>query len=323
MNQNTELDNESFQDEIELKTLVKGIYKSKNFIIIITLIGAISSVLYALSLQNVYQSETSVVIDNKSDNSSNMSQFSGLASMAGINLNSSSDDRTDEVIELMTSKKFVYDFVQNRDLYVPLLAFKELNPDRKTYKVDENIYDIDEKNWIEGAFNNPSGKPTYEDVYEEFGNLIGITKDFETGFISISFKHRSPFIALQVLDWFVEDVNANFKSYDIKQSEKALKYLEEQLIESNLPDIDKAIISLIQEELSNLMLINIRDQYILRTLDPPLLAIKKSEPSRASICIIITTMVFILSLLFISALSFFNKAIVISAIPPKFLIEKI
>ena len=55
--------------------------------IVVTVIAAIASVFYSLSLPNIYQSKTILVATQSSNNSSSaMQSYSGLANLAGISL---------------------------------------------------------------------------------------------------------------------------------------------------------------------------------------------------------------------------------------------
>lgn len=313
--------NNESSDELELSILFKGVWSSRNFIIILSIIGAVFSVFYALSIQNTYRSEATVLIEsNKVE--SGLSQYSGLASMAGISLGDSSVDRKNEVMQIMLSRQFINKFANERDIFIPLFAFGELSSNKETYTLNEDIYDLKNSAWVDGAFLTKDGNPSYQEVYDEFVDHLKITEDFKTGFINISYTHPSPLIAKQWLTWLIEDTNNYIKAYDIQQSEKALAYLEEKLIKSSLPDINKALVAMNQEELRKMMLINIKDEYIIRTIDPPLLPLKKIAPSRASLCIIISSITFILSILFAVILSFFRYSIIINLIPPKISIKK-
>ena len=80
---NTNTDNVIYEDEIDLRQLFEAIWKGKIFIILMTTIVAISSIFYALSLTNYFTSEA-VLVSRDSQTSSPISQFSDIASLAGL-----------------------------------------------------------------------------------------------------------------------------------------------------------------------------------------------------------------------------------------------
>ena len=90
----------SKDDSIDLKELFNLLYEGKKLIILITSVFTLCSVFYALSLSNYYKSETLLSVTSESSpNLGSLSQFSGLASMAGINLPSASGDQGMKAIE--------------------------------------------------------------------------------------------------------------------------------------------------------------------------------------------------------------------------------
>ena len=93
-------------DEIDLKEIFDVLWAAKKLIIQITAIFAVASVTYSLLLTNYYKSESLLIARNASE-SQGLSQYSGLAAMAGINLPSSGEDRTAQTIELIKSRSFV------------------------------------------------------------------------------------------------------------------------------------------------------------------------------------------------------------------------
>ena len=314
--------NNDFADEIELKLIFKGIWLSKSFIILLSFLGATFSVFYALSIPNTYKSDAVVLIETNNESDSGLSQYSGLASMAGISLGNSSVNKKEEILQIMLSRKFINKFVNKRNILIPLFAFAELNLNKESFTLNEEIYNKAKNNWVDGAFKTKDGAPSKQEIYDTFLDHLKVEEDFKTGFITISVIHQSPFLATQWLEWLIKDINKHIKDYDIKQSEKALDYLEDKLISSTIPGINKALVAMTQEELRKMMLMNIRDEYILRTIDPPILPLKKIAPSRASLCIIISVLSFILSTLVILILSFFRYSILIGFIPPRISVSK-
>ena len=310
-----------FSDEIELKLLFKGIWLSRYFIILLSFIGATFSVFYAISIPDTYKSEATVLVETNDSDATGMSQYSGLASMAGISLGGSSTNRKDEILHTMISRKFINEFVKNRDILIPLFAFEALGLNKETYTINNEIFNKTKNSWVDGAFKTKDGNPSQQDIFNTFTDHLKIEEDFSTGFITISIIHESPVLSDQWLKWFIEDVNMHVKSYDMNQSEKALNYLEEKLLDSNIPDINKVLISMTQEEIRKMMLINIREEYILRTIDPSILPLKKIAPSRASLCITITATSFILSILLVTILSFFRRSIMVRFMPPRLAIN--
>ena len=82
MNSNTlSQENTTYDDEIDLKKLFSVLWKAKILIIVITSFFALSSVLYALSLTNLYKSEVILNVAGESNALGALSGMSGLASI--------------------------------------------------------------------------------------------------------------------------------------------------------------------------------------------------------------------------------------------------
>ena len=106
-------------------------WKGKLLITITTSILALSSIIYSLSLPNYYSSE-SILIVRDSQNSGSLSQYSGFASLAGINLPSSADNSVYEVMEMIQSREFVKHLIQFKDVLPSIMAAERYDPATKT-----------------------------------------------------------------------------------------------------------------------------------------------------------------------------------------------
>ena len=72
-----------YDDEINLRELFNVIWEGKKLIILITSVVAICTIVFSLMLPNYYSSE-SVLVARDSQSSNALSQYSDLASLAGV-----------------------------------------------------------------------------------------------------------------------------------------------------------------------------------------------------------------------------------------------
>ena len=98
------------------------------------------------------------------------------------------------------------------------------------------------------------------------------------------------FIYLQIfakefLDLLINELNNISKTKDLRESETALIYLEEQLLLNSQKDIRTSINQLIASQLNSKMLANVKDDYVLRSIEPPHMPEYKHSPDRLLICI--------------------------------------
>jgi len=142
-------------DSINLIEIFKIFWVNKFKIITTTSIFAILGILYSLSLPNIYKSSAVLmtVEDGLSSSgpSSVISQYSSLASFAGIRVPSSSTDKSDYAIELIKSRFFLKRLLEKYDhqnIRAKLIAVDEYDIKNKKIIFNENIFNEKEGKWI-------------------------------------------------------------------------------------------------------------------------------------------------------------------------------
>ncbi len=100
----------SSSDEIDFRELFTELWKGKWIIIISTFVFAVGSVLYSLSLSNIYKADILLAPAESSSggNLSNMAgQLGGLAALAGVNLGGAELSQADLAVQVMRSRQFI------------------------------------------------------------------------------------------------------------------------------------------------------------------------------------------------------------------------
>ena len=115
---------------------------------------------------------------------------------------------------------------------------------------------------------------------------MSLSEDIKSGFITLSIKHQSPFVAKQWAGLVVNEVNAFYRQKDKLESERAVSYLNQKISMTSLSEIKEVLAQLLQEETKKLTLIEANQFYVFDYIDPPAVMEKKSEPKRALICIL-------------------------------------
>ena len=98
----------SEEKEFSFKDLFEAIWINKFFIIIFPLLVGSITALYTLTLPNMYKAEILLASSESKTQNPAIAQ-SGLASLAGINLSSGTDEKTLIAIETLKSRKFILD----------------------------------------------------------------------------------------------------------------------------------------------------------------------------------------------------------------------
>ena len=285
-----------FHDEIDLKELFDVLWEAKKTIIQITAIFAIGSIAYSLSLTNHYKSEALLIARSASE-TQGLSQFSGLAAMAGVTIPSSGEDKAAQAIELIKSRKFVKHLMTFDDVLPSIMAAKAYNNDSQELLFNQKLYDAETKTWKNKNFPKI---PSYLETHEVYiGNMLSISQDNQTGFISINIEHISPFFAKELLELIIRESNELLRKKDMEESKQGLEYLTSELSKTPLVEIKGSINALIEAQLETQMLAQIHQDYILVEIEPPFIPEKKSKPSRSLICIFGTMLGAMLSMLIV------------------------
>ena len=129
------------------------------------------------------------------------------------------------------------------------------------------------------------GVPSNEEVYKTFNDILIIEKYNTSEFVRIGFKHKSPDIAAEWTNLVIKDLNDAIRRQDIDEAESSIAYLRQQVAASPLADLRNLFYELIQSQTETMMLANVREEYVFKTIDPATVPEFKSEPNRALICI--------------------------------------
>jgi len=290
-----------FDNEIDLRELFYILFQGKWIIVSVTAFISIIGVIYSLTLPNIYQSNTILVpVDSSSAISGALGSYSGLAGLAGINLPvGGGEGNSAKAIQKINSLSFFKNNILPNIHLPDLVAVKSWNPKTNILAFDESIYDTSSNTWVRKYTYPQQQIPSPQESYEVFKQHLSLSDDKKSGFITLSIKHQSPFVAKQWVELVVNEINAFYRQKDKSESEKAASYLNQQISMSGLSEIKQVLAQLLQEETKKLTLIEANQHYVFDYIDPPVVMEKKSEPKRALICILSALLGGMLSILLV------------------------
>ena len=283
-------------DDLNFSKFIRILWTTKNEILLITSFFAIFSVVLALNLTNYYKSTALLAERSGSGLQGNLAQFSGLS--AGIDLQSS-DSKAPKAIELIKSRKFVKHLISFEKILPSIMAAKGYDSETKEIIYDRKIYDPDKKLWVRKPKKNQSVIPSFLEAHEEYRfNMLSISKNKSSGFITVEVEHVSPIFAKEFLDLIIKEANEILRKEDMEDSQQGIEYLSKELSKNSFIKIKDSISNLIEGQLETQMKTKVYKDYFLIKIDPPFVAEKKSSPSRALICIFITIFGGLMSILY-------------------------
>ena len=150
--------------DIDLGKLFGLLWKRKTHILIVTIVVAALSVLASYLVTEQYQS-SAILVERNSSGNSPLSEFSGIASITGINLPTMSDNnRTDIAVEKIKSRAFLRELIKHKGFAPKLLAADGYNPTSKEMSFDRDMFDPDTGKWSSNYF--AAGEPSYLYAHE-------------------------------------------------------------------------------------------------------------------------------------------------------------
>ena len=289
------VDNEDLaQNEIDVFRLFSIFWSYKLHIVGITAFFSLISLVAILFLPVKFTSSALLApVDSNNFTNRIAAGYGGLAGLAGIDLGDQSISKTDLAIEILQSRSFFINIMEERSLLPALFATKGWNEEKDLLIYRENLYDQESDSWL-------NNKPFIKEMNEEWNkDILSISKDNKTNFITIEIRHYSPTFAYQLLNWVLEDLDSEVRNRDMASSAKAIEYLQQELKDTDTNELKTLFYSLIQEQTNKRMLAKTNPQYVFNIIDPPFVPEEKSDPKSFLIFISVSILGFFASLMFV------------------------
>lgn len=289
-------------DDFNLEKIFKLLWDSRYLIIFVTSFFAIVSIYFTLQMPSKYKSSALIMIVDPSNNNSNsslLSRFGGLATMAGISIPSSdSGNKINLAEETIKSRDFFNKLISEHDILPDLYASK--NYDKVNKKIIYNDSYNGEKRVWNKSNKNLSLKPSNQEAYRVYRSILSIGIDDKSGYMTLSVIHVSPLFANKLISLVVSSTNSIVRQNDLIESETALTYLKNLMATVEYSEIKDSISNLIEAQLETQMLVNIReDDYLLKYIDQPFSPEDKFSPRRSLYVIMATILGFLTGVLII------------------------
>ena len=277
-------------DEIDLAEIFSVLWGGKILIISITILFAMITVIFTINMPNIYKSEALLAPAEEQQQGglgALAGQFGGLASLAGVNLGGGgSTNKAQLALEVLKSRQFAANFIKKHKILPDLMAINEWQRKNNTITYDDELYDKASDKWVREVKAPYQSKPSMQEAYRVFSEVMEAIGDEESGMFIISIEHQSPFIAQQWVSWLIEDINLEMKTRDVEEANRSTEFLMRQLKQTKIADIRTVLYTLVEEQAKTIMFANVRDEYVFKTIDPAIVPEKKSAPQRAFICIL-------------------------------------
>ncbi|MFK3871735.1 Wzz/FepE/Etk N-terminal domain-containing protein [Pseudoalteromonas rhizosphaerae] len=298
------------EDSIDPNELILAILQKKILIVIITSLFTLGAALFAINSPNIYKSEALLAPADTDKSGGGLGalagQLGGLASMAGISLGDDGDENVKMAIEVIKSRQFISEFIQRHKILPDLMAVDSWNMADNTLSYDEDDYLVSESQWVRDVNLPFKAEPSMQEAYKEFNKIMSVALAKDSGMVTISIEHVSPYIAKNWVTWLVEDINAEMKSRDVLEAKRSTEFLNKQISETTIAGIRTILFKLIEEQAKTILFAEVRDEYIFKTIDKAIVPEEKFKPKRLLICILGAVLGFALSVMFV-LMQYFSK----------------
>ena len=277
-------------DEINLLDYWRILMRYKWLIVLITFISGAGTIVYAFSLTPIYRAEITLApaAEDKGAASALSGQFGGLASLAGINMGGGGG-KTEEALATLNSRLFTDAFIKDNHLMPVLFS---------------SIWDENSKSWM---LESDKDKPTAWKAYKAFNDIRTISDDKKTGMIILAIEWEDPELATLWANQLIERINIYQKNKAIKEAQRSIEYLQNELKTTSVVEMRQAIYRLIESQTKNIMLANVRDEYVFKIIDPAQVPEEKLKPKKKLMAILGTIVGFMLGVFLAFLLAFIKK----------------
>lgn len=244
-------------DAIDLKAWLRDLWAGRWWLVGGVLVAAVAATVLAFMTVPIYRATALLAPASLDRNNmsgvlgSALGQLGGLASLAGINVNTG-DAETQEALAVLRSRRFSETFIKDKNL-IPRFFARRWDAAAERWKGSED-------DW-----------PTPARAYKYFDRKVrSIVQDKKTGLISLQIDWRNRAEAASWANELVQRLNAEMRARAISKAGASIGYLQKELALTQDIGTREAINRLIEAQIKQRMLANVTEEYAFRVVDPAL-----------------------------------------------------
>jgi uncharacterized protein involved in exopolysaccharide biosynthesis len=176
-----------------------------------------------------------------------LSQFSGMASMAGLDVG---DNGNPEALAIIKSRQFTERFITKNAL-MPVLFHKD--------------WDVARNDWKP----NLRRPRTLWDGFDLFARKVrSVTEDRKSGMLTVNVEWRDRDVAAQWANQLVAQLNEEMRQHAIDEATGMIQYLDKESEKAENMALKESISRLIESEIKERALATVRHEYAYHLIDP-------------------------------------------------------
>ncbi len=295
------------EDEIDLYELWEKIWSHRKFITIFTISLTIIAIVATLFMKNIYKSSAVILpIQQASNGSSLMSQYSGIASLVGVSLPSSGG--SENIMALLKSRSLKKETIEKYHL-LPTILYDSWDSKDKRWINNEGIIEKIKK----AVFGSKKKAFSENEIrmakaIKAFSKMIDVSEDKRLGTITVSVEYPYPIIAANLVKDLLLTLKDRMTKEAIEIAKKRKKILENELNKTQDPTIQQKLYSLMAKQEETMVMAKVSEDFAFKIVDPPQIPVWKYKPKRKLIVIVSFITSLILSIFLVFFIEFIKDA---------------
>lgn len=269
-------------EEIDLKEIFSRLWVQKVFIIKISIFSLILACIYLHNADRKFDVTYMLAPVQKAGGGGlkGLGSIQGLASMAGINLPSTSTEDYTSFQFLFHSKEVAELLIDDSDL-VKSIFYSEWDSDSKTFKAPKSPF----INFLKAVKRTLTGDQRRQYTPPSSGRLaewmqknIDIGQDKKTGFLKITSTGTDPNLLAKVMLQATVATDGLFKTRYISTSEQTMAFYREKLSKARASEHREALATLIAQEDQKLILALNGNYFVAQPISAPSTTLYPTSP---------------------------------------------
>ena len=266
----------NYDNEIDLKDLFFSLWKGKFYIILVSIVSVVIAVNYLQTAERKYTVEYNLKAVSEKENRQSVSKLSGFASIAGIQLPTSSGTDFNIFKELITSVEVSEIIFENKKIIREIFSSEwdeTLNNYSRPPKSKFQVFISDAKKLLTGNYAVNYMPPNPNRLAIFISKNIKISEDKKTGFLKFASETSRPELILSIITEATKASDKIMRQRYVDFATEPLAFYKEKIRTARSREHREVLAELISQEEQKLMLAMrgkyfIAEPYIKPTISP-------------------------------------------------------
>ena len=271
----------NYDDEIDLKDLLFTLWKGKIYVILVSIMSVFLAIYYLQSAERTYSVEYKLKPVGEIKNSPSLSRLGGFASLAGIQLPTSSNNDFNIFKELITAPEVSEIIFENKKIIRDIFRSEwdeTLNNYSRPPKSKIQIFVSDAKKLLTGNIDVDYMPPNPRRLAIFLNQNIQIGEDKDTGFLKFTSETSEPELILSLIIEATKASDKIMRQRYIDFSTEPLAFYKEKLRTARSREHREALAELIGKEEEKLMFASKGKHFIAEPYLNPTISLYPTAP---------------------------------------------